>query len=85
VVSSPFGGDIVKLRGSPKCSTTKPRQKCVGGQINYLGMVKRWRMTLVGEMDNPQPIPKAIHMAMDEVHRLNGNGLLVSVRLKFKL
>ena len=42
-------------------------------------------MTLVGEMDNPQPIPKAVHMAMDEVHRLNGNGLSASVRLKFKL
>ena len=32
-------------------------------------------MSLNGEMDNPQPIPKANLMAMDEVHRLNGNGL----------
>jgi hypothetical protein len=32
-------------------------------------------MSLNGEMDNPQPIPKAYLMAMDEVHRLNGNGL----------
>ena len=37
-------------------------------------------MTLVGEVDNPQPIPKAIRMAMDEVHRLNGNGLPASLR-----
>ena len=71
----PLRGDIVKLRGSPNGSTTKPMQKCFGGQINDLGMVKRWSMSLNGEMDNPQPIPKANLMAMDEVHRLNGNGL----------
>jgi hypothetical protein len=28
----------------------------------------------VGEMDNPQPSPKARIMAMDAVHRLNGSG-----------
>ena len=71
----PLRGDIVKLRGSPNGSTTKPMQKCFGGQINDLGMVKRWSMSLNGEMDNPQPIPEANLMAMDEVHRLNGNGL----------
>ena len=85
MISSPFGGDIVKLRGSPNGSTTKPRQKCLGGQANDLGTVKRWSMTLKGEMDNPQPIPKASLMAMDEVHRLNGNGLLAYVWLGFKL
>jgi hypothetical protein len=84
VRSSPFGGDIVKLRGSLNGSTTKPRQKCLGGQANDLGTVKRWSMILTGEMDNPQPIPKAI-TAMDEVHRLNGNGLLAYVGLEFKL
>ena len=82
--SSPFVGDIVKLRGSPNGSTTKPRQKCLGGQANDLGTVKRWSMIPTGEMDNPQPIPNAI-MAMDEVHRLNGNGLLAYVGLEFKL
>ena len=60
-------------------------QKCFGGQTNYLGMVKRWSMTLNGEMDNPQPIPKANLMATDEVHRLNGNGLHAEVWLEFKL
>ena len=50
-------------------------QKCLGGQANDLGTVKRWSMNLYGEMDNPQPIPKASPMATDEVHRLNGNGL----------
>lgn len=36
-------------------------------------------MSLDGEMDNPQPIPKANSTAMDEVHRLNGNGPLSSM------
>ena len=44
------------------------------GQGNDLGYGKNAEHEPSGEMDNPQPSPKAKLLAMDAVHRLNGGG-----------
>jgi hypothetical protein len=44
-------------------------------RIKTRGMVITQSMSFCGEMDNPQPSPKAsLCVAMDAVHRLNGGG-----------
>jgi len=75
---SSLGSYIVKLRGRPKGSATKRGRKRVRGRVNDPWYGYNAGHEPSGEMDNPQPSPKALELS-DAVHRLNGNGPVLLV------
>lgn len=63
-------GNIVKLRGLPKASTTKRIPERGRGRVKNVGYGKTVEDAT---MVNPQPSPKGLRPT-DAVHRLDGGG-----------
>ena len=61
-------GNVLKALLPSSCGNTSV------ARVMTSGMVTTQSMSHFGEMDNPQPSPKANDLAMDAVHRLNGSG-----------